>query len=439
MSSSSYVLEIKYTDGSSERHEIREPRRILGRSKVKADLQVADAKASGAHAELRFEGGEVTIKDLGSTNGTHFHGTRMQGDFQLLAGESFKVGDATITLVSIEGPEGDPARTMVGAPTFAEEDESTRAVDAATLAALASGKAPPSAARPVAQPAPVYQAPAPVRQAPAPAPVRPAASVRPPPAQPAQSASDGGDWASNYAGPAGDKTPPGGSQLEPIAPATRAPSSQKPAGVPLKPTNAPRPAARASFDDEEPSAPPRKGLRVLLILLAVLVGLATAGFGGLAGYVHVINKEVKGAKAVAEAAIAQAKALEASPDADKEQVAAATALGQFWQKYASASTLGGWAALGLAAVAFFLIVAAFLRGTGMAWAFGLLGTIGGGVLIALTPGFDLSVPTLGVTAPENAFLALFVQPQYILAVMTGGVGLLMLLAVGAGSLGRRAR
>ena len=159
----------------------------------------------------------------------------------------------------------------------------------------------------------------------------------------------------------------------------------------------------------------------------------------LAGYAHVLNKEVKGAKAVADTAATAYKALEGQEGVDPDLLEDAKGMAEFWGKYSSASTRGGWAALGLAGVAFFLIIASFLRGTGMAWGFGLLGVAGGGVLIALTPFFELTAPGLGLAPPENAFIALFVQPQHILAVLTGGLGLLTLLAVGAGTLGRRGR
>ncbi|MBT9559473.1 MAG: FHA domain-containing protein [Myxococcales bacterium] len=396
MAQPSYVLEITYMDGSSERHEISDARRVLGRSKIKADLQVADAKISGAHAEIRFERGVITVKDLGSTNGTHFHGTRMQGDFQLLPGESFKLGDAVLLIKTISGADDEDAnRTMVGAPTFQEDEESTRAIDAATLAAVTRGDAPTSA--PAARPAP--------------APVRAAPRQAPPPE---------------------DRTPPGGAPI-----AAPPPSLNKPRSAPAAaPAPAPAPARRNAMEESSEEIkvgpPPRKGLRIALMLLGVVVGLAVMGAGALMGYAYLFHKgegtnlsrsqlvEMAGTSAIAQAAAAE----------DEEWKAYHQADAMFWAKVKSADVKAGWGSLGIAGLSLFLLIATFLRGAAFAWSVGLLAVIGGGVAIFLTPGFQLG--TSGDT-----FKDLVGQPQTVLIIMTSAIALQMFIAVGASALGKR--
>lgn len=53
------------------------PRTVLGRSR-QADLYVTDANVSRRHAEVVREGSDYWVVDLGSTNGTHVNGERVQ-------------------------------------------------------------------------------------------------------------------------------------------------------------------------------------------------------------------------------------------------------------------------------------------------------------------------------------------------------------------------
>jgi len=163
-----YVLEVRNPDGSTESHEIAEERRILGRSKVKADIQVNDKKASGRHCEIRFVSGNITVKDLGSTNGTIHNGQKSM-QFSLGPGASFRLGDTTLRIIAIHGlAEEEAAKTQVSAPAWIEEDEATRAMSPDLIAQVTShadAPAPPPRAA-----APPPRAPDPAPRAPAPAP-----------------------------------------------------------------------------------------------------------------------------------------------------------------------------------------------------------------------------------------------------------------------------
>jgi hypothetical protein len=132
-----YVLEIKYPDGKSEAHEIYDGSRILGRSKIKADIQVSDKKASGKHVELNFVDGKLMARDLASTNGTMYGGRKVTQPFPLVPGQSFTVGDTVVRLMAIHGVEQEAARTIVtGAPQWADEEEATRALSGEEIAKL---------------------------------------------------------------------------------------------------------------------------------------------------------------------------------------------------------------------------------------------------------------------------------------------------------------
>ena len=68
---------------------------------AEADLRLADTGVSRAHAELRLDGSEVRLTDLGSTNGTLVNGRRITSAV-LADGDSIEVG-ATPLLFRREG------------------------------------------------------------------------------------------------------------------------------------------------------------------------------------------------------------------------------------------------------------------------------------------------------------------------------------------------
>src|SRR5215831_15523398 len=60
-----------------EMHKLARPRTIVGRGDA-ADLRIADDGMSREHAEILLDGARVTIRDLGSTNGTYCNGNSVQ-------------------------------------------------------------------------------------------------------------------------------------------------------------------------------------------------------------------------------------------------------------------------------------------------------------------------------------------------------------------------
>jgi hypothetical protein len=59
------------------------------------DLALADITVSWRHAELRPDGGDWLLTDLGSTNGTRVNGWRVRAPFALRAGDLVKFGGAS--------------------------------------------------------------------------------------------------------------------------------------------------------------------------------------------------------------------------------------------------------------------------------------------------------------------------------------------------------
>ena len=67
-------LIVKYPDRAAEHFPINRLRVTIGRS-ARNDLCIPDPFASRVHAEVRNEGDEYKLQDLGSANGTLYNGS----------------------------------------------------------------------------------------------------------------------------------------------------------------------------------------------------------------------------------------------------------------------------------------------------------------------------------------------------------------------------
>ncbi|HMS56699.1 MAG TPA: FHA domain-containing protein [Fimbriimonadaceae bacterium] len=85
-------------------HPIRPGVTSVGRE---GDIMVADSRVSRRHAEVKSDGGRLTISDLGSTNGTTVNGTRLeQGEvLSLNQGDTLGFGGFEMVL-SLPGEAG---------------------------------------------------------------------------------------------------------------------------------------------------------------------------------------------------------------------------------------------------------------------------------------------------------------------------------------------
>jgi pSer/pThr/pTyr-binding forkhead associated (FHA) protein len=69
----------------------------LGRSKD-ADVQIEDRYASGLHARVFSREGRFFVEDMNSTNGTLLNGATLQGEAELIDGDTIQIGDTEFHL-----------------------------------------------------------------------------------------------------------------------------------------------------------------------------------------------------------------------------------------------------------------------------------------------------------------------------------------------------
>ncbi len=87
-------------DGRQQELPLRKPAQIIGRATDVA-VRIPSAAVSRHHCELTIADGKVTIKDLGSSNGTYVNRKRVQ-QAAVAAGDLLAVGDK-VFVVRIDG------------------------------------------------------------------------------------------------------------------------------------------------------------------------------------------------------------------------------------------------------------------------------------------------------------------------------------------------
>jgi phosphoserine phosphatase RsbU/P len=122
-------LIVKYPDRAPDRFPLGRLRITLGRS-ARNDLCIPDPFASRVHAEVRREGEEYFLQDLGSANGTLYNGGAVEGTIPLTAGGRIQIGETEIVFDDGTYPSSMGA-TMI-------TDNSSTSLPEATIA-LASG------------------------------------------------------------------------------------------------------------------------------------------------------------------------------------------------------------------------------------------------------------------------------------------------------------
>src|SRR3981081_4784300 len=84
-------LIVKYPDRAAEHFQISRLRVTIGRS-ARNDLCIPDPFASRVHAEVRNEGDEYFLQDLGSANGTLYNGSGVETPIHLTRGDRIQIG-----------------------------------------------------------------------------------------------------------------------------------------------------------------------------------------------------------------------------------------------------------------------------------------------------------------------------------------------------------
>ncbi len=88
-------LIIKYPDRAPDNFQLGRLRITIGRS-ARNDLCIPDPFASRVHAEVRKEGDQYILQDLGSANGTLYNGAAVQGAVPLVSGGRIQIGETEI-------------------------------------------------------------------------------------------------------------------------------------------------------------------------------------------------------------------------------------------------------------------------------------------------------------------------------------------------------
>jgi serine phosphatase RsbU (regulator of sigma subunit) len=88
-------LIVKYPDRAAEHFQISRLRVTIGRS-ARNDLCIPDPFASRVHAEVRNEGDEYFLQDLGSANGTLYNGSTVETPITLTRGGRIQIGETEI-------------------------------------------------------------------------------------------------------------------------------------------------------------------------------------------------------------------------------------------------------------------------------------------------------------------------------------------------------
>jgi hypothetical protein len=69
----------------------------IGRSK-ESDVQIEDRYASSLHARVFDRAGRHFVEDMNSTNGTLLNGATLQGEAELIDGDTVQIGDTVFRL-----------------------------------------------------------------------------------------------------------------------------------------------------------------------------------------------------------------------------------------------------------------------------------------------------------------------------------------------------
>jgi phosphoserine phosphatase RsbU/P len=88
-------LIVKYPDRAPDHFPLGRLRITIGRS-ARNDLCIPDPFASRVHAEVRREGDEYFLQDLGSANGTLYNGLTVEGTIPLQPGGRIQIGETEI-------------------------------------------------------------------------------------------------------------------------------------------------------------------------------------------------------------------------------------------------------------------------------------------------------------------------------------------------------
>ena len=146
------TLVIVLADGRSREVPVKRQRTVVGR-KPECNIRVPVSSVSREHCEILLEGEKLTIRDLGSSNGTYVNRQRVQ-EATLGAGDLVGLGPA-VFVVKVGGkpdqidPKDARARGAAPEPMSAAAPPQARPAAPAKAGAKPSGKPASPAPKPV--------------------------------------------------------------------------------------------------------------------------------------------------------------------------------------------------------------------------------------------------------------------------------------------------
>lgn len=90
-------MSVYYLDWRGTRLRLREGETVIGRG-LGCEVHLDDLTSSRRHAAVRCDQGRLTVRDLGSRNGTFVNGARVSGDDPLVEGDRLLVGESLFTI-----------------------------------------------------------------------------------------------------------------------------------------------------------------------------------------------------------------------------------------------------------------------------------------------------------------------------------------------------
>lgn len=99
-------------DGRTDELKLKQPRTVIGRDEA-CDVRIPVAAVSRRHCELTVAAGAVTLRDLGSSNGTFINQQPIADEARVQAGDVITIGP----MVFIARIDGEPRDIAAGART----------------------------------------------------------------------------------------------------------------------------------------------------------------------------------------------------------------------------------------------------------------------------------------------------------------------------------
>lgn len=122
-------LIVRYGSRPEEIFPVTRLRTTIGRS-ARSDVCIPDAFASRLHAEVRQEGDNFWLHDLGSANGTRLDGVPVTGSVPLASGSHIQIGETTLDFVADPPQKRAISATLVSDQTTGLDPSKTIALTA---------------------------------------------------------------------------------------------------------------------------------------------------------------------------------------------------------------------------------------------------------------------------------------------------------------------